>query len=133
LTRIVERQRSLHEQILLLTVVTETIPVVPPERRLRVKSFEQRVHQIVGTFGFMEQPDVPALVQAAAIHLGLTIDPSEPTYYLGRESLLATDEGQMGRFAETIFSFLQRNAVGADRHFKIPPDQAIEIGIQLDL
>ena len=61
------------------------------------------------------------------------LDPKETTYYLGREAVLATSEGAMGQFAESIYGFLQRNAVGADRHFKIPPEQVIEIGIQLDL
>ena len=39
----------------------------------------------------------------------------------------------MGAFAESLFSYLQRNAVTADQHFHIPPRQVIEIGIQLDL
>jgi len=133
LSHIVERQRSLHENVILLTVVTEAVPTVPRERRIRVRSLGNGVHQVVGTFGFMEDPDVPALMEEAAPRLGLSIDPREPTYYLGRESFLATDKGQMGHLAETVFSFLQRNAVGADRHFNIPPGQVIEIGIQLDL
>jgi K+ transporter len=47
--------------------------------------------------------------------------------------VLGADTGAMGRFAEGLFGFLQRNAVAADRAFKIPPGQAIEIGIQVDL
>jgi K+ transporter len=39
----------------------------------------------------------------------------------------------MGVFAEGVFSFLQRNAVAADSAFRIPPAQAVEVGIQLDL
>jgi KUP system potassium uptake protein len=133
LTHVVERQRSLHEQVLMLTVRTETVPEVSPDRRLSVKPLGQGVYQVIATFGFMEQPDVPALVQEAAPLLGLTVNPQEATYYLGRESVLATDKGEMGRFAESIFAYLQRNAVAADRHFGIPPGQVIEIGIQLDL
>jgi KUP system potassium uptake protein len=133
LAHIVERQRSLHEQVLMLTVRTETVPEVSSDRRLSVKTLGQGVYQVIATFGFMEQPDVPALVQEAAPLLGLTVNPQEATYYLGRESVLATDKGEMGRFAESIFAYLQRNAVAADRHFGIPSGQVIEIGIQLDL
>jgi K+ transporter len=39
----------------------------------------------------------------------------------------------MGRIAETVFGYLQRNAVAADRHFGIPPSQVVEIGTQVDL
>jgi KUP system potassium uptake protein len=133
LAHIVERQHSLHQQVILLTVLTETIPEVPPGRRLQVKALENGFYQVIASYGFMQTPDVPALVQEAAPRLGLTIDATEATYYLGRESLLATDKGEMGRMAETIFAYLQRNAVAADRHFNIPPGQVIEIGIQLDL
>jgi KUP system potassium uptake protein len=81
----------------------------------------------------MEHPDVPAIVKESVPLLGLSVDPEDITYYLGRESFLATNKGKMGRFAETIFSYLQRNSVTADQHFNIPPGQVIEIGIQLDL
>jgi len=133
LAHIVDRQRSLHEQVLLLTVLTETVPQAAPDRRLEVKSLGDGFHQIIARFGFMEHPDVPVIVKEAAPLLRLAIDPADATYYLGRESLLATDKGKMGQFAETIFSYLQRNSVGADQHFNIPPGQVIEIGIQLDL
>jgi KUP system potassium uptake protein len=63
----------------------------------------------------------------------LSIEPDEATYYLGRESVQGGQKGAMGLFAESLFSYLQRNAVTADRHFHIPPRQVIEIGIQLDL
>jgi KUP system potassium uptake protein len=133
LAHIIDRQRSLHEQVLLLTVLTETIPEAAPDRRLEVKSLGHGFHQIIARFGFMEHPDVPVIVREAAPLLRLAVDPEGATYYLGRESLLATDKGKMGQLAETIFSYLQRNSVGADKHFNIPPGQVIEIGIQLDL
>jgi KUP system potassium uptake protein len=130
---IVERERALKEHVLLLTVVTESVPHVPAARRLEVKSFGGGLHQAIATYGFMQEPDVPAIVREVAARLDVRVDPDETTYYLGRESVLATSEGSMGPFTESIFGFLQRNAVTADRHFKIPPGQVIEIGIQLDL
>jgi len=133
LVHVVERQKSLHENVLLLTVLTETVPEVPADRRLHVKSIGDGVHQVVARYGFMQQPDVPAVLLDASSLLGLAIDLKDTTYYLGRESVQAGKEGGMGQFAEGLFSYLQRNAVTADRHFKIPPRQVIEIGIQLDL
>jgi KUP system potassium uptake protein len=133
LVHLVERERTLHEHVILLTVLTETVPDVPDERRLTVKSFDHGMHRAVARYGFMQEPDVPAVLAEAAKRLQLTADPSETTFYLGRESVLARKTGAMGRFAESLFGYLQRNAVSADRHFKIPPKQVIEIGIQLDL
>ncbi len=133
LVHVIQRTRALHEQVLLVTVLTETIPSVEPGHRLETRALTAGFHQVIARYGFMEVPDAPAIVRAAGPRLGLAIAPEEVTYYLGRESVLATDMGQMGRFAEGLFAFLQRNAVAADRYFQMPPGQVIEIGIQLDL
>jgi KUP system potassium uptake protein len=80
----------------------------------------------------MQEPNVPLILRETAKRLNLAIDADQSTYYLGRESVQMADKGGMGLFAESLFSYLQRNAVTADRHFHIPPRQVIEIGIQLD-
>ena len=55
------------------------------------------------------------------------------TYFLGRETFMATERGQMGRASESVFAFLVRNATPADRHFQIPPERVVELGTQVDL
>ncbi len=133
LVHMVERERALHENVVLLTVLTETIPEVSGEGRLQVRSLGNGIYQVIASYGFMQEPNVPKIVAEAAPLLGLSIDAEQTTYYLGRESVQGGHKGAMGVFAESLFSYLQRNAVTADRHFHIPPRQAIEIGIQLDL
>jgi KUP system potassium uptake protein len=133
MVHMIERERALHEKVVLLTVLTETIPEVPSERRLKVRPLGDGIYQVIASYGFMQEPNVPKAVGEAAPLLGLAIDPEQTTYYLGRESVQGGRKGAMGIFAESLFSYLQRNAVTADRHFHIPPRQAIEIGIQLDL
>jgi len=133
LVHVVERERALREHVLLLTVVTEPVPRVPAARWISVERLDGGVMQAVAHYGFMDEPDVPAIVREVSSRIGLRVDPEETTYYLGREAFLATSNGAMGQFAESLFAYLQRNAVAADRHFKIPPGQVIEIGIQLDL
>jgi KUP system potassium uptake protein len=133
LVHIIERERALHERVVLLTVVTEMVPEVSEPRRLKVKPLGNDIYQVIASYGFMQEPNVPRVLADAASRLGLSIDPADTTYYLGRESVQAGAKGAMGTFAESLFSYLQRNAVTADRHFHIPPRQVIEIGIQLDL
>ena len=133
LGHLVERARSLPGQVILLTVVTETVPTVPAVRRVEVTELHDGFYRVVGSYGFMDHPDVPALVSEAAQRGSFAIDLDTVTYFLGRESLQGRQTGAMGRLAETLFAFLQRNAVAADRHFRIPVKQVIEIGIQLDL
>jgi KUP system potassium uptake protein len=81
----------------------------------------------------MEHPEVHETIKKVAAEHGIKFDENEVTYYLGRETILATPAGRMGKLAETLYAYLQRNAVAADRHFGIPPGQVVEIGTQIDL
>jgi KUP system potassium uptake protein len=133
LVHLVERTGMLPKRVFLVTVSTDPVPHVDPEHRVQVTPLEGSFTRVVARYGFMEDPDVPDVVKRAYEKLELPYEPRELTYYLGREAVLGHDTGAMGRFAEGLFGFLQRNAVAADQAFRIPPQQAIEIGIQVDL
>ncbi len=128
-----QRIRVLPEHVLLFTVAMEHVPFVDPDRRLEVLSIGSGFHRVIAHCGFMEQPDVPSLVGAAQGRLGIPGDPGDVTYYLGRETFLATSEGKMGAWSESVFAFLSRNSQPATMYFGIPPDQVVELGTQIDL
>ncbi len=129
----VERNRVLHENVLLLTVRTLDVPHAAEDERLTITSLPLGFHRVVACCGFMEHPNVPAFVLASCEKLAVPLEPENVTYYLGREAVQASSAGAMGRLAERIFSFLQRNTESADRHFGIPPGQIVELGSQVDL
>ncbi len=129
----VERNRVLQETLILLTVQTANRPLVPKEERFTVTRSEEGFHRVVICYGFMEEPNVPAVLEEAVRQAGIPFPGAEVTYYLGRESFIASNRGQMGAVAETIFAFLQRNAVTADRYFRLPYRQVVEVGTQMDL
>jgi len=128
----VERLRVLHETVILLTIVTAKVPFVAPGKRTKLEPLGGGFHRVIGTYGFMETPDVPALMREARAS-GLDVDIDDVTYFLGRETMLAGPGGQMGEVEETLFAALSRNSRPATAHFKLPPDQVIEIGTQIDL
>jgi KUP system potassium uptake protein len=133
LMHFVERIRVLPETVILLTVLTENSPSVPVEWRYELTSLGDGVYRLIVRYGFMEHPNVPAVLGEACTRHKLSLDLRDATYYLGRDSLLATKAGRMGRISESFFAYLARNAVAADRHFGIPPRQVVEIGLQIDL
>jgi len=133
LMHFVERIRVLPETVILLTVLTENSPSVPVEWRYELTALGDGVYRLIVRYGFMEHPKVPGVLAEACARHKLSLDLRDVTYYLGRDSLLATKEGRMGRVAESFFAYLARNAVAADRHFGIPPRQVVEIGLQIDL
>ena len=129
----VERSRVLQETVILVTVLTANLPLVPEAERFTVSLSEEGFHRVVINYGFMEEPQVPEALQAAVQQAQIPFPGTEVTYYLGRESFVASRRGRMGVLAESIFSFLQRNAVAADRYFGLPYRQVVEIGTQMDL
>ncbi|HKP64798.1 MAG TPA: potassium uptake protein [Polyangiales bacterium] len=133
LMHFVERIRVLPETVILLTVITESTPAVPYDQRSELTALGEGVYRLIVRYGFMEHPKVPQVVGDSCARHKLHIDLRDATYYLGRDSLLATRAGKMGSVAESFFAYLARNAVAADRHFGIPPRQVVEIGLQIDL
>jgi KUP system potassium uptake protein len=89
-------------------------------------------HRVVLRYGFMEDPDLPtalALVKDPA----LNFNRMTTTFFLGRETLLATRKKGMALWRENLFIFMTRNAARATAFYRIPPNQVIEIGAQVEL
>ena len=59
--------------------------------------------------------------------------PTDITYYLGRESLVAERGGRMGPLFERLFWIIARNSLPATAYFRLPFEQVVEIGLQIDL
>jgi KUP system potassium uptake protein len=129
----VRRIRALSEHVVLLTVVTEHVPFVRPDERLNVEPLDKGFVRIIAHFGFMQFPDVPELLADAKQRFNLPLDLEKATYYVGRETFLATAKGKMGPLREGLFAFLSRNARSATSYFAIPHQQVVELGAQIDL
>ncbi len=121
--------RVLHQNIVLLTIVTDDSARVAEAERFKLEKLDHGFCRIVGRYGFMEQPDAPALLIAA----GLIHTVEHTTFFLGRENLVATKRPGMSRWRVSLFSFMSRNAQPATKFFNIPPDRVMEIGAQIEL
>ena len=121
--------KSLHWKVVVLSILTEDVPHVAAADRLEVEELSHGFWRVVGRFGFMESPDVPALLQKAearGLELGVR------TYFLGREVVVAT-RGRWRRWTYFLFALMHRNARPAAEFFGLPPNQVMEIGAQIDL
>ncbi len=122
----------LHESLILLVVETEDIPNVAASDRSRVESLGNGVYRIQLSYGFMENPDVPAALETITLS-DHPINLKTVTYFLGRETIVPTARPGMPIWREHLFVFLAKNAQRATMFFNIPSDQVIEIGIQVEL
>jgi KUP system potassium uptake protein len=127
-----EHNKVLHQQVVLLTVVTADTPHVPDEERFRVESLAECFFRVTVAYGFMEEPDVPAALEGLSAH-GLHVDLATTTFFLGRETLLATNRPGMAVWREQLFVLMSSNAMRATTFFKIPSERVVELGMQLEL
>jgi KUP system potassium uptake protein len=129
----VERSRSLHETVILLTVLGASTPVVADHQRYRLTALGEGYYRLIISFGYMEEPHLLPVLRAVSQAEGLSLDFDSATYYVGHETIVASEAGSINRVPEMIFSYLNRNAVHEERHYGMPTDQIVEIGTQIDL
>ncbi|MBC7542657.1 MAG: potassium transporter Kup [Candidatus Sericytochromatia bacterium] len=122
----------LHQRVVFLSVRTRRIPYVPKAERTVVQPLGHGLFQIQLHYGFMEVVNVPDAL--TDLHRdGLRLVPAELTYFLGRETLLASKRPGMALWRERLFSIMSRNARSAASFFGLPPDQVVELGTQIEI
>jgi KUP system potassium uptake protein len=127
--------RVLHERVVILTIRTDDTPHVALAERAFVEPLGQGFWRVTGNYGFMESPDVPALLRTVAeIQPDLDVVVRETTFFLGQETILASERlpGMMV-WREHVFAAMHRNAAKATSFFGLPPDRVVEIGAHIEL
>jgi KUP system potassium uptake protein len=122
--------KVLHERIIFATVLVEDMPFVPAGRRVELTRLGKGFHEIRLHYGFFETPDVPlALAQVRA--LGLPIDIDSTTFFVGRETLVASSHPHLKRWRVALYTWLASNAQSPARFFCLPPNRVVELGTQI--
>ncbi len=128
-----EHNRVLHEQVVLLTVITSAEPRVPATERLEIIKLREGMTQLIAKYGFMQSPNVPVVLRQCE-HYGLHVSLETTTFYIGRETVIPTTKVVgMAIWREKLYAFLARNALDATAFYNIPPDRVVEVGIQVEI
>jgi KUP system potassium uptake protein len=125
--------------VILLSIITAEVPEVPPEERIEIEALGQGFFRVQASYGFMETPSVPRVMQYCARH-GINVKKADVSYYLGRERLLPNlprrsrdpEIGPMARWRKKLFVLMSQNARGATEFFGIPPNRVVELGTQIE-
>jgi len=122
----------LHEEVVLLSVATEDVPEVPEVDRVTTVDLGSGFYRVTARYGFMESPNVPRVLERCRLS-GLPFSRTDLSYYLGRETLLTTGKSGLAGWRKAIFWTMSRNAQNATAFFKLPPDQVVEVGTQVEI
>jgi KUP system potassium uptake protein len=132
-----KHNQVLHESVTVLTLLTEEVPRVAADRRVEVTDLALGFHSVVAHIGFMEEPDVPAIMtRAASLSPTIHDEPARTTYYLGRITIVppsSRDSARMYRWRVKLFRLLRRNERSATLYFGIPANRVVELGTRVEL
>jgi KUP system potassium uptake protein len=127
-----KHNKVLHEKVVILTIQTAEQPHVHPDERVRIDKLQANFYRVIGQFGFMEDPDAPQIIDACR-GKGLDIDENKSTFFLSRETIIATPRPGMLIWREKLFSLMSRNAQSATAFFRLPPNRVVELGMQVEI
>ncbi|MCY1670512.1 potassium transporter Kup [Novosphingobium sp. SL115] len=122
----------LHERVAILTVATEGVPHVLAHNRRDVESLGRGFYRIVLHYGFMDEVDIPAEL-ADEQRAGGPFRAMDTSYFLARQTLIASNRPGMAIWREKLFAWMVRNAESAMQFFKLPTNRVIELGSQLEI
>jgi KUP system potassium uptake protein len=127
----VKHNGIVHDHVILLKVMTDRVPRLAEDSRMRAQDLAVGFQRVELHFGFAEKPDVPA---ALAVHQSaLACDVSTASYFLGRETPVPSLRPDLPRWQERIYAFLTRNAVSAPDYFLIPWQRVVELGTKVEM
>ena len=128
-----KHNKVLHEQVVLLTVRTEEIPYLANRKdRVTLENLGEGFWRAQIHFGFMEKPNVPLALNSVK-QIGLRFDAMRTTYFIGRETVLATRKVGLSSWRGTLFAWMTRNAGDVTSYFCLPPNGVVELGARVEV
>ncbi len=129
----VKKNRSLHENVLALTLTTVSTPRVGHGDRVTVAREGNHFWRAEAKFGFMERPDVAAVLADCKVK-GAHLDLDDVTYYVGHETVVRREDHKgLPGFVVAIFVAMGRNASRISDSLRLPYDQVVEIGREVEI
>ena len=124
-----KHNKVLHHNVIIMTVLTESIPRVAPERRREVINLGDCLYRVNLHYGFAETPNIPRVLRTSSREF--TINPADTYYFLNRETLIARHSTKMALWRIRLFIVMARNAGSAANYFQIPSERVVELGTQV--
>ncbi|HST44060.1 MAG TPA: KUP/HAK/KT family potassium transporter, partial [Luteimonas sp.] len=128
-----KHNKVLHARNVFLTAETLTVPYAAPDRRLRIESIGEEFYRVIVRYGFMETPDIPLALMRSCDKGGIYFDPMDTTYFVSRETIVASKHIGMPVWRDKLFAVMHRNAAPATVFFRIPGNRLVELGAQVEI
>jgi KUP system potassium uptake protein len=128
----IKHNKVLHERVVVLTVLIEEMPYVPEARRVAVSEIGQGFYKVMLRFGFLEETNVPEALRGVNM-CGEPFDMMKTSFFLSRQTLIASAKPGMAIWREKLFAWMLRNAASAMEFFRLPINRVVELGSQVEI
>jgi KUP system potassium uptake protein len=126
-----KHNKVIHETVVIMTIVTEPVPRVLPEKRREVHKLADAMFRVNLHYGFKEVPNIPRVLKSSSREFDF--DLADTTFFLSRETLIPAPTPKMALWRLRLFVGMARNTSNAAGYFRIPTDRVIELGTQVVL
>ena len=127
----VKHNRALQENLFVLNALTESIPWIKNSERLLVTEVQPNYWRATARFGFMEKPDIPAVLKQACLQ-NHSLKLGDVVYYVGHGTIVPRDDGRgLPKWQEALYIAMERNSVHISDFFRLPNDSVVLIGRQV--
>jgi KUP system potassium uptake protein len=127
-----KHNKVLHQRNVMLTVAILETPLAEEYERIEITPMHGEFYGLELRFGFAEDPNIPQALTRCA-RANLPFDMMDTTFFLSRETIVATDRPGMALWRDKLFVFMARNALPATAFFHIPGNRLIELGAQVEI
>ncbi len=125
-----KHNKVLHEQNVILTIITEDTPRAREDDRVTLAPVSEHFMRVSLRFGYMETPNVPKAL-AIARKQGWHFDIMSTSFFLSRRALKPAAHSGMPRWQDRLFIGLAKSASDATDFFQIPTGRVVEVGTQV--
>jgi KUP system potassium uptake protein len=127
----VKHNRALQENLFVLNAVTKSIPWIKDSERLLVNEVQPNYWRATARFGFMEKPDIPAVLKQACLQ-NHSLKLGDVVYYVGHGTIVSRDDAQgLTKWQNALYIAMERNSVHVSDFFRLPNDSVVLIGRQV--
>jgi KUP system potassium uptake protein len=133
----VENNHVRHKQVVIVSVETETMPVVPAAKRISIDDLgyaRDGITHVTLHFGYAETQDVPAaLAMLTSQQTEGRLDLEHAIYFLSQVELRAGDDMTLPRWRKRLFLATAHIAADASEHFSLPRDRVVLLGAHVEV
>jgi KUP system potassium uptake protein len=124
----VKHNRALQEHLFVLNAVGESVPWINNSERLVVREVQPNYWRGTAHFGFMERPDIPAVLKQACVQ-NCALNLSDVVYYVGHGTIVSGEKvSGLAKCQQALYIAMERNSVHVSDFFRLPDDNVVLIG-----